>query len=51
MIVDFPDLAGENTAMARVRCSIDARFRDFLTLVRTDGQWRILSKIFQINER
>lgn len=50
--VDAIDLAGDNTAHARVRCSIGTRdFVDFLTLVRTDGQWRILSKIFQIIER
>lgn len=50
--IDAIDLAGENTAMARVRCSIGARdFVDFLTLVRENGQWRIMAKIFQIIER
>jgi hypothetical protein len=50
--VDGIDFAGENTAFARVRCSIGARdFVDFLTLVRTDGQWRIIAKVFQIIER
>ncbi|AOF89851.1 nuclear transport factor 2 family protein [Sinorhizobium sp. RAC02] len=50
--VDAIDIAGENTAVARVRCSIGARdFVDFLTLVRTDGQWRIIAKVFQILER
>ncbi len=45
-------LAGDNTALARVRCSIGSRdFTDFLTLVQTDGQWRIMAKIFQIIER
>lgn len=50
--VDAIDLAGENTAMARVRCSIGSRdFVDFLTLVRTEGHWRIIAKVFQIIER
>jgi len=46
------EFAGENTAFARVRCSIGTKdFIDFLTLVRTDGAWRIMAKIFQITER
>ncbi|BAI75966.1 hypothetical protein AZL_d01400 (plasmid) [Azospirillum sp. B510] len=50
--IDAIDLAGENTAAARVRCSIGQRdFVDFLTLVRTDGRWRIIAKVFQIIER
>jgi hypothetical protein len=49
--IDMIELAGENTAMARVRCSIGSRdFVDLLTLVRTDGRWQIISKIFQIIE-
>lgn len=50
--IDGIDLAGANTARARVRCSIgDRDFVDFLTLVQVDGQWRIISKVFQIIER
>lgn len=50
--IDAIDLAGENTAFARVRCSIGQRdFVDFLTLVRSDGHWRIIAKVFQIIER
>jgi hypothetical protein len=50
--IDALDLAGENTAVARVRCSIGARdFVDFLTLVRTEGRWRIIAKVFPIIER
>ncbi len=46
-VVESIELAGENTAMARVRCTINAHdFVDFLTLIREDGQWRIMSKIF-----
>jgi Putative lumazine-binding len=50
--IDAIDLAGENTAVARVRCSIGPRdFVDILTLVRTEGAWRIIAKVFQIIER
>ena len=50
--IDCIDLAGDNTAFARVRCSIGERdFVDFLTLIREDGQWRIIAKVFQIIER
>lgn len=50
--IDAIDLAGDNTAVARVRCSIGQRdFVDFLTLVRSEGQWWIIAKVFQIIER
>ena len=50
--IDEIQLAGDNTALARVRCSIgDRDFVDFLSLGRTDGQWRIIAKVFQIIER
>jgi len=50
--IDAIELAGENTAVARVRCSIGTRdFVDILTLVRTEGVWRIIAKVFQIIER
>lgn len=49
--IDAIEFAGDNTALARVRCAIGARgFTDFLTLVREDGKWRIIAKVFQINE-
>jgi hypothetical protein len=51
-VIDSIELAGEHTARARVRCSIGARdFVDFLTLVRSEGRWQIISKVFQIIER
>ena len=51
-VIDGIEFAGENTAFARVRCSIGTSdFADFLTLVRTDGTWRIIAKVFQIIER
>jgi len=50
--IDSIEFAGDNTAFARVRCSIGSRdFTDFLTLVRADGAWRIIAKVFQITER
>jgi hypothetical protein len=50
--IDAIELAGENTACARVRCSIGSRdFVDLLTLVRADGRWQIIAKVFQIIER
>ncbi|MDW3224649.1 MAG: nuclear transport factor 2 family protein [Paracoccaceae bacterium] len=51
-VIESIEFAGKNTAFARVRCSIGTKdFIDFLTLVRTDGAWRIMAKIFQITER
>jgi len=51
-LIDAIEFAGENTAFARVRCSIGTKdFIDFLTLVRVDGVWRIMAKIFQVTER
>jgi hypothetical protein len=51
-VIDGIEFAGENTAFARVRCSIGTRdFIDFLILIRTEGTWRIIAKVFQITER
>jgi Putative lumazine-binding len=39
--------AGPVTAMARVHCSIGAkRFVDLLSLVKLDGRWWVMSKVF-----
>ena len=41
------EFAGPVTAFARVECAIAPKaFVDFLTLVRLDGRWRILAKVF-----
>ncbi len=49
--IDAIEFAGENTAFARVRCSIGSRdFVDFLTLIRCANEWRIISKVFQITQ-
>lgn len=50
--IDRIEVAGENTASAKVRCSIGHRdFVDFLSLVRVDDRWQIIAKVFQIIER
>ncbi|CDZ63587.1 nuclear transport factor 2 family protein [Neorhizobium galegae] len=50
--IEAIDIAADNIALARVRCTIGTRdFLDFLTLVRVDGSWRIIAKIFQIIEQ
>lgn len=50
-VVDAIEFAGDNTALAHVRCSIGERdFVDLLSLVRTEGRWRIIAKIFHIVE-
>ncbi|MEM8497790.1 MAG: nuclear transport factor 2 family protein [Pseudomonadota bacterium] len=47
--IDSIEMAGENTARAIVRCSIgNSDFIDFLTLVRDEGRWQIIAKIFHI---
>jgi len=39
--------AGPVTAFARVQCSIPPKhFTDLLTLVKLEGQWRIVAKVF-----
>ena len=51
-VVFHPQAIYANTAFARVRCSIGERdFVDMLSLVRTEGRWHIIAKIFQIIEK
>lgn len=39
--------AGPVTAFAHVECAIGPKFfNDFLTLIKTDGRWQIISKVF-----
>jgi hypothetical protein len=41
------EFAGPVTAFARLECSIPPKaFIDLLTLVKLDGDWRIVSKVF-----
>lgn len=45
------EFAGPDTAFARVECAIGTRsFTDFLSLVRVEGQWRIIAKVFHYDE-
>jgi hypothetical protein len=40
-------LVGPATALAEVECAIGDRFfRDLLSLVRVDGRWQIIAKVF-----
>ena len=51
-VVETIEIAGHNTASARVRCSIGERdFLDMLSFVRAEGRWQIIAKIFQIIEK
>jgi hypothetical protein len=50
--IEMIDIAGPDTAVAKVRCSIGLRdFTDYLSLVREGGRWRIMAKIFHFTER
>ena len=50
-VIESIEFAGENAAMARVRCTINTRdFVDFLCLIHDGERWRIMSKIFHIAE-
>ncbi len=51
-VIDSINFAGKNTAFARVRCTFAAKdFVDFLTFVRIDGAWLIISKVFQMTDQ
>jgi hypothetical protein len=42
--------AGPVTAFARVECAIAPKsFIDFLTLIKLDGRWQIISKVFHFD--
>ena len=46
------DLAGENTAFVKAHCAIGPKyFTDFLTFIRVDGRWQIISKVFHYELR
>ena len=51
-VIDEIQFAGDNTAFARVRCTMAGKaYVDFLTFVREDGRWRIMAKIFQMSDQ
>jgi 4-oxalocrotonate tautomerase len=46
------EFAGPVTAFARVHCAIGPKyFTDLLTLIRIDGRWQIISKVFHFEIR
>jgi 4-oxalocrotonate tautomerase len=46
------EFAGPVTAFARVNCAIGPKyFTDLLTLIRLDGRWQIISKVFHFEAR
>jgi len=46
------DMAGVNTAFVKAHCAIGPKyFTDFLTLIRVDGRWQIISKVFHYELR
>jgi Putative lumazine-binding len=46
------EFAGPVTAFARVECAIGPKFfTDLLTLVKVDGKWRIIAKVFHFDLR
>lgn len=45
--IESIEFAGPNTALARVVCSIGPKhFTDLLTLLRIDGRWWVIAKVF-----
>ena len=41
------DFSGPGTAFAKVECQIPPRyFTDYLTLLKADGRWQVISKSF-----
>lgn len=51
-VIDSIQFAGDKTAFAQVRCSFGHRdFTDFLTLIRVDNEWKIISKVFHFKHR
>jgi hypothetical protein len=48
--IDSLQLAGDDAALATLRSEMmGRRFIDFLSLVQTDGQWRIIAKVFHFD--
>jgi hypothetical protein len=46
------EFAGPVTAFARVHCAVGPKcFTDLLTLIRIDGHWQIISKVFHFDVR
>lgn len=51
-VVDSIEIAGRNTARARVSCTVGTkRYIDFLSLIHVDGEWKVISKVFQVTHQ
>jgi hypothetical protein len=49
--IDFIDITGD-AAIARITLDYpDVKFTDYMTLLKTDGEWRIVSKAFAADRR
>ncbi len=49
--IDFIDISGD-AAIARLTLDYpDVKFVDYMTLLKVDGQWRIVSKVFDADRR
>lgn len=49
--IDFIDIAGD-AAIARITLDYpDVKFTDYMTLLKIDGEWRIVSKVFAADRR
>ncbi len=45
------DVAGPHTALLKLECALPPRhFTDYLSLVKEEGRWRIISKVFEARE-
>ncbi|NMO16792.1 nuclear transport factor 2 family protein [Pyxidicoccus fallax] len=45
------DIAGPHTALVKLECALAPRhFTDYLSLVKDEGCWRIISKVFEVRQ-
>lgn len=50
--IDAIDVVGGTMASAKLRCRLFGRdYVDFLTLLKVDGRWWVMAKIFHYDER
>ena len=46
--ISFIDISGNRTALAKIHCIILGRvFTDYLSLLKVNGNWKIISKVFR----
>lgn len=50
--IDAIEVVGGTMAFARLRCTLFQRdYVDFLTLLKTEGRWWVMAKLFHYDER